>query len=129
MKVLVVEDESQMAEMLEAALANLGISCFLAHSADHADQLLSQHTVDAVTLDLSMPGRGGLDWLESVASSQPELARKTLVITGVELEADLIERVAHCGAGVLVKPFTLETLGEAVRTQLAHPSGERRRVD
>ena len=46
----------------------------------------------------------------------------TLVITGSHLDSTLVERLARCGAGVLTKPFTLDALGEAVRSQIARPS-------
>jgi DNA-binding NarL/FixJ family response regulator len=78
-----------------------------------------------VTLDLSMPGRGGLDWLEGVALSRPYLARKTLIITGMELCPESVSRLTRCGAGVLAKPFTIEHLVEAVRCQLDRWGGRR----
>lgn len=120
MRVLVVEDESDVAEVIQRGLEELGLHCALAADAEAADELLARGEVDAVTLDLGMPGRGGLDWLESVATARPELARKTVVITGMELCPEKIERLTRCGAGVLAKPFTLQGLAEAVRTQLRH---------
>lgn len=118
MNILVVEDETDVAEILERALAELGNSCVIASTAAEADRLLDTACVDAVTLDLGIPDRGGLDWLEQVAAARPELARRTLVITGQTLHADTVERLARCGAGVLAKPFTLQHLGDAVRSQL-----------
>ncbi len=123
MKILIVEDEPQVAEMLHSALSHLGLSPCMAHSADDADRLLQQQEIDCVTLDLGMPGRGGLDWLESIAADRPDLARKTIVITGVDLDPAEIERLAQCGAGMLAKPFTLDSLSEAIRTQIDRPSG------
>ena len=125
MQILVVEDEQQVAELLQAALESLGLSSCVARSAAAADRLLEQHPIDAVTLDLGMPDRDGLDWLESVARTYPELARKTVVITGQQLESDAIARLAHCGAGMLAKPFTLSSLSDAIRTQIDHASGSR----
>ena len=123
MTILIVEDDPPVAEMLCRALQALGNSCVRAPDAATATRLLREHPVDAVTLDLSMPGQSGLQWLEGVASSRPDLARSTLVITGSHLDAGLVERLARCGAGVLAKPFTLASLAEAVRSQLARPSG------
>ena len=123
MKILVIEDEPQVAEMLRSALSHLGLSPCLAHSAEEADRLLQQQEIDCVTLDLGMPGRGGLDWLESIAADRPDLARKTIVITGVDLEPIEIKRLAQCGAGMLAKPFTLDSLSEAIRTQIDRPTG------
>ena len=125
MNILVVEDEQPVAEMLCRALEQLGNSCISAHNAESAWQMLEQHPVDAVTLDLCMPGTPGMNWLERVAADRPELARSTLVITGSHLDAALVERLARCGAGVLAKPFTLENLADAVRAQIARPSTTR----
>lgn len=119
MHVLIVEDESLVAELIRQALERKGVTCLLAGSADEADRLLGENEVDAVTLDLGMPGRPGLDWLESVAGTRPELARKTLVITGLDLDAELVRRLACCGAGILAKPFTLDGLDDAFRSQIA----------
>jgi DNA-binding response OmpR family regulator len=125
MKVLVVEDEPAIAEMIGRALSDLGNSCLVAHDSVQASAVLARHEVDAVTLDLCMPGANGLDWLEGMAERQPDLARKTLVITGQWLESALVERLARCGAGVLAKPFTLEALRDAVRCQLERKAQDR----
>jgi DNA-binding response OmpR family regulator len=119
MRILVIEDESHVAELIQRMLEELGNHCVIAPSAHEADRLLHQEQVDAVTLDLGMPGQGGLDWLENMATTRPELARKTLVITGRLLESESVERLARCGAGVLAKPFNMQALEDAVRTQIA----------
>jgi DNA-binding response OmpR family regulator len=122
MTILVVEDEPTVAEMLCRALQSLGDhTCVHAPDAPTATRLLQEYPVDAVTLDLGMPGQSGLNWLEGVARARPELARSTLVITGSHLDATLVQRLARCGAGVLAKPFTLDHLGEAIRSQIARP--------
>lgn len=121
MKILIVEDETYVAEMLRRALEELGNSCVVAPNADQAGSILADQDVDAMTLDLGMPGTEGLAWLERVAGTDPGLARRTLVITGKSLETQDVERLARCGAGVLAKPFTLDGLEAAVRSQLLVP--------
>ena len=118
MKILVVEDELSVAELLRRALENMGNACCMAANAEDADRVLNEQVIDGVTLDLGMPGRDGLDWLEGMAQARPELAQKTLVITGQELAPESVARLARCGAGMLAKPFTLDDLSEAVRVQL-----------
>ena len=122
MNILVIEDEDDVARMLCQALESLGNSCLHAGDATTATEILERQPVDAVTLDLGMPGQPGLAWLEDVARTRPDLARSTLVITGRYLDSELVERLARCGAGVLAKPFTLDSLAEAVRSQIARPS-------
>ena len=125
MNILVVEDEDDVARMLCRALEELGNTCMHATDAAAASRIIEQQPVDAMTLDLCMPGEPGLAWLEGVAESRPELARSTLVITGRYLDSELVERLARCGSGVLAKPFTLESLSDAVRAQIARPSASR----
>ena len=122
MKILVVEDELHVAELIQTVLEDLGNSCVLASDAASADRLLDSEQIDAVTLDLGMPGQNGLDWLEQVAARRPQLARRTLVITGLHLEADSVRRLARCGAGIVAKPFSIQALYDAFRCQLDRPA-------
>jgi len=125
MRILVVEDEPMVAELLQRVLEAAGNSCILAHDAAAATAALDEHAVDAVTLDLTIPGSHGLVWLEQLAERRPELARSTLIITATQLDPPAIERVARCGAGVLAKPFTLDALTSAVRSQIERPGAIR----
>jgi DNA-binding response OmpR family regulator len=118
MNILVVEDELDIAKLIRRELQEMGNSCLLARDAEQADQLLEEHLIDGVTLDLGMPGRNGLDWLESMALFEPGLARKTLVITGLDAQPEVLDRLVRCGTGFLAKPFTLEALRQAVRSQM-----------
>jgi len=47
------------------------------------------------------------------------------IITATQLDPPAIERVARCGAGVLAKPFTLDALTSAVRSQIERPGAIR----
>ena len=121
MEVLIVEDEREIAELIRESLQPLGMQCRIVENAAAADRALSVCRVDAVTLDLGIPGRPGVEWLEIVAAKQPQLARRTLVITGLDLQRELVERLARCGAGILAKPFSISGLHEAARSQFARP--------
>jgi two-component system OmpR family response regulator len=129
MRILVVEDEAPIAEYLQRSLEEIGCSSYIAGDADKAGELLQLYEIDAITLDLGIPGKGGLAWLEDLARDKPELASKTLVITGAFLESEGISRLARCGAGILSKPFTIDQLREAVRVQLERPGMNAARAD
>jgi two-component system OmpR family response regulator len=121
MKVLVVEDEDYLAELLCRSLTQRGDDCLHAKDARQAEELLKDESIEAVTLDLCMPGRDGLSLLEELASERPQLARQTLVITGSLIDAETVTRVSACGAGMLAKPFSLEGLHQAMRFQVEAP--------
>ena len=119
MKILVVEDEVYVADLICTILEELGHSCLLAQNAGEADDLLRRRTVEGITLDLGMPGRNGMDWLRAMAATRPDLARRTLVITGMPLEAQTRQRIEGFGAGFLAKPFTVDELQEAFLAQVS----------
>lgn len=123
MNILVVEDELDIAELISRELQEMGNSCLLARDAEQADHVLDEHLVDGITLDVRMPGRNGIDWLETMALSDPELARKTVVITGLDADPEVLERLVRCGAGFLAKPFTMDALRQAVSSQLGGGGG------
>jgi DNA-binding response OmpR family regulator len=116
--ILVVEDEPYVAELLQETLEGEGNRCILAADANGADRILATSTVEAITLDLMIPGRDGLGWLESLAASRPELARRTLVVTGSALGRVERDRVAAVGARILAKPFRIDDLLERLREVL-----------
>ena len=110
MTVLVIDDDPNVTEMIRDALQSNGYRCLVASSAEEADAQLAANEVDGVTLDLRMPGRSGLEWLETLESVRPGLARKTLLVTGSQLGPDQIRQLRRCGATLLFKPFCIERL-------------------
>jgi DNA-binding response OmpR family regulator len=116
--ILVVEDEPYVAELLQETLEGEGNRCILAADASGADRVLATSAVEAITLDLMIPGRDGLAWLETLAESRPDLARRTLVVTGSALGAAERARVAAVGARILAKPFRIEQLLDRLREVL-----------
>lgn len=96
--------------MISDALVSVGHECVRAHDADEAQRLLATQSVDGITLDLHMPGTDGLDWLSALWSARPELARKTLVVTGKVLSPTDCHLLAKCGASLIAKPFRIDDL-------------------
>lgn len=110
MTVLVIDDDPNVTEMIRDALESNGYRCLVASSAEEADARLAGNEIDGVTLDLRMPGRSGLEWLETLENVRPGLARKTLLVTGAQLAPDQLRQLRHCGATLLFKPFCIERL-------------------
>ena len=121
-RVLIIKDDSDIRLSIRYALEKEG-DFTVSEAADGARglELVLKSLPDLLLLDLNLPGTPGLTWLEEVARDRPGLARRTLVITGRQLDRELVERLARCGAGVLAKPFTLDGLQTAVRAQIDRP--------
>jgi DNA-binding response OmpR family regulator len=114
-----VEDERHVADLIQDTLRAAGHDCLLAQDSEQADRMLSAHSIDGITLDVRMPGRDGLDWLSGLFTAQPELARRTLVITGTPLSPADCGNLARCGASLLAKPFEIEDLMDTISKQLS----------
>ena len=119
MTILIVDDDPDVADLIQEVLVTYGYRCLRAGNADEADRLLATEHVDGLTLDMRMPGRTGLEWLESLAASQPDLARRALLITGSYLSPEECSRLKDCGAELLFKPFNCERMVETLQGQLA----------
>ena len=108
-------DESDVADLIREALEAGGFACVLAANADEADEALASRRFDAVTLDVCMPGRSGIEWLRSIADDHPELAARTVVVTGTTLTREDRDTIDRCRASLLHKPFSLAKLLRLVR--------------
>jgi len=126
MRILVIDDEPRVAALIQDTLEAAGHRCIVARDADEADSLLVDGDVDGITVDLRMPGRDGLIWLEHLAGTRPELARRCVLLTGSYLQPQECRRLQDCGATLLFKPFTLDRLLELfeglARERVGEPS-------
>lgn len=113
MKILIVDDEPQVAEVLARSLAREGHTAEVAHSGEEALRRLGVAEPDALFLDVSMPGMNGLDVLAEVKRRRPSLP--VVVITG-HATPDEMDEVRRLGAvDVIAKPAPLTHYQQALR--------------
>lgn len=110
---LLVDDEEVVRGVVEMVLQSLGHRATAAASGEAALALLDGGLmVDAILLDLNMPGLGGQETLVRLGERHPEIP--VLLCTG---RADAVAEGAvarHPRASVLAKPFTVKELGAAL---------------
>jgi DNA-binding NtrC family response regulator len=88
-RILVVDDEPNIREVLDRGLTRFGYECVNAEATDAAARQLQQVEFDFVVLDLMMPGRSGIDFLPEIMAKQPDDA--VLMLTGVADEATAVK--------------------------------------
>jgi len=111
---LVVDDEPRVRDFLVRALQRFGHEVFSAADGQQALDLFSRNTarIDAVLLDITMPGIGGEEVLVKLHAQCPDLP--VLLMSGFS-EAETRERLQHNGyTGFLQKPFSIDALRQAV---------------
>jgi DNA-binding response OmpR family regulator len=124
MKVLVVDRESFLAELVKLALEADGHECVTATNVEEASEFLRSVRFDLLALDLDEGYLNSFPWLEATILGHPELQGRTFVLASRPLEAAEATRVRACGAQVIRKPFTLHELRDTVR--IMTPAGEKR---
>ena len=108
MHVVVVDDERRMVELVSGYLEDLGIRTTGCHDGAEALVAARGEDVDAVVLDLMLPGVSGLDVCRRLRREGSDVPILMLTARG-----SVPERVAGLEAGAddyLVKPFALEEL-------------------
>ena len=116
--ILVVDDQPEVSRLVEAILQRAGYAVLLASSAEAALALLREGArVDLVLSDVVMPGEfDGIGLLKRLRESQPGL--RVLLMSGY---APGLDRLNGLAVDVVRKPFTRQTLTDAVEAALAKP--------
>ena len=120
-RVLVVDDMAEQREMAVSILGRLGYRAESVASGEAAVARLNRQPVDLVVLDMIMlPGIDGLETYRRIRRFRPG---QPAVIASGFAETDRVQEAIGLGAGPSVrKPYTVETLGLAVR-QALHRDG------
>jgi len=109
-RVLVVDDEQVILDLLSEVLAAQGHRVDTAISAKTALQKLAQNDYDMVVCDVRMPGMDGAQLYEQVKLSRPDQARRFVFSTGDVIGQRTREFLASAGTDWVRKPFTGEQL-------------------
>jgi len=113
MRILVVEDESKVADALQEGLKSEGYNAEIARTGEEGFFLVSAQTFDLVILDLMLPGRDGLEVLRTLR--QRGLQTPVLILTARDAVEDRVMGL-DCGADdYLVKPFAFAELLARIR--------------
>ena len=107
-RVLVVDDEPSMAEMLDAYLRSRGYAATSRTSADEAIELMASEDFDVVVTDLKLRGMSGLLLCTRVVENRPDVP--VIVITAFGSLETAIQLVRAGAFDILTKPFELEEL-------------------
>ena len=116
MRVLVVDDEPEIRDVLSEYLGSLGYEIRAVGTGREAIEAVAAETFEVAVVDWHLPGITGRDVLEGIAAQSPDT--RVLVITGHVAErvgpshlAGLVARVCH-------KPFSLRLLRSELESLL-----------
>ncbi|MBI5519660.1 MAG: sigma-54-dependent Fis family transcriptional regulator [Desulfovibrio sp.] len=101
--ILVVDDDKNILQVLEARLSFAHYKTLTARSAEEAVEVLAQHPVDLVVSDVKMPGMGGVGLLHEILVQWPHIP--VILLTAYGSIPDAVSTIRSGAADYLTKPF------------------------
>jgi signal transduction histidine kinase/CheY-like chemotaxis protein len=122
-RILVIDDEVQITELIFDVLARQGVRVDLANSAVEALDQIKKKDYDVIICDQRMPGVSGQRLYRLVESLNPDLRHRFLFVTGDVVNAQTKRFFVQAGVQYIRKPFRIHELVESIegllnRTQL-----------
>jgi len=115
-RILIVDDEKGMRDLLSIMLKNDGYKVDAAESATRARELISRGSYDLVISDISMPDGSGVDVLRTARETQPDCI--VILITAYASTESAIEALKLGAYDYIIKPFDVEELRIVLKNAL-----------
>ena len=107
-RVLVVDDEEGVRNMVRESLSFLGISCSTASNAEEALEIIQREPFDLILSDIRMPGMDGLELLQRIKEDHPDV--HVIIMTGYVEEYSFIDVIKAGANDFILKPFRIKEL-------------------
>ena len=108
LNLLIVDDERAIREACREVAQSLGYNSFVADSAEHAYRILESQNIDAILLDLKLPGAGGLEALHQIKQQRPDAV--VVVVTGYGTVQSAVHAMKNGAYDYVTKPFSMDEL-------------------
>ena len=115
-RILVVDDETSMREMLRIVLRRDGYQVIVAQSGTEAIELLQRQPVDLLLSDIRMPDKSGVDVLRAAKAVNPDIV--AFMMTAYASTDTAVEAMRLGAVDYFTKPFNMDELRLKVRRHL-----------
>lgn len=119
-KILVVDDEVDVGELVQSFLETHGYQVMTANSAARAFELVQLEKPDLIFLDVVMPGMDGITCLKQIKKLQPEAI--VIIVSGLHDENVAKEAIRYGAYDYLTKPFDLQLIARDLLPRILPPS-------
>jgi len=123
MHILVAEDDRDIADLVSHYVSKAGWSAHIAAAGDEALAYARRHPVDAIVLDLMMPGMDGLAVCRALRSDRATAAVPIIMLTARGEEADRVRGLELGADDYVSKPFSPNELMARLRAVMRRVRG------
>jgi len=123
-KVLVVDDESSIREMLRLALEISDFECVEARDIHEAYRVITDDTPDIILLDWMLPGGSGIELLRRLKKEEATRALPVIMLTAKTHEDNVIQGLEAGADDYMTKPFAPKELIARMKALLRRTSSD-----
>ncbi len=131
MRILIVDDEEVLRDVLDAVLRREGFDIVTASSGEEALNVLDTEEIDLVILDVMLPGISGIDTMRAIRISNPHLP--VIIITAFSSIDGAIDAMKQGAFHYIPKPFKNEevvlTVNKALEQRRLSSENERLKAE
>ena len=109
-RILIVEDEAAIREMVGYSLMKEGYACREAADAEQARAILNEEKPDLILLDWMLPGMSGIDYLRRLRNDSGTRDIPIIMLTARGEEADMVRGLDTGADDYITKPFSTREL-------------------
>lgn len=122
MRILIVEDDEDIAQFIQQGLKEAGYAADVSPNGDEGFRMALNEPYDLAIVDLMLPGRDGIDLIESLRQRGEDLP--VLILSAKQSVDDRVHGLQSGGDDYLTKPFVFAELLERVRALLRRSGGD-----
>ncbi len=109
-KVLVIEDEPDLASVFVSLLEVCGFDSSVAENAHLAKSAVARDQFDLLIIDLTLPDSSGVDLYHELLALHPRYKGQVIFTSGFNVSDELNHVLKRDGASFLAKPFSMDKL-------------------
>lgn len=128
-KILVVDDEPDILDLVELSIASEGFDVIKATNGEEAIQQAERESPQLILLDISMPGMDGFETLEALRENPETEAIPVILLTARAQISDKLRGISSGAEDYITKPFNPSELIERVKSSLKDPEPSGGRVE
>lgn len=121
MKILVIEDDQRVSDLIQRGLEEQGYGVTTAFDGEMGSKLADSHAYDLIIMDLVLPKVNGLDLCRSIRATRP--GTPILMLTALGTTDDKVEGFNAGADDYLVKPFDFRELHVRIRALAKRMAG------
>lgn len=116
--ILIVEDDADIRSLIAYNLEKNGFKALEAENANDALIIAEDVVLDAILLDIMLPGLNGIELLEIIRKKEAYKRIPVIIISAKNAEKDIISALEKGADDYLPKPFSMEMLNAKIKTIL-----------